>query len=263
MLQLVFDYKLIIALLIPFVGTTLGSAMVYLLKNEIYPKVLKLLLGFASGIMIASAIWSLLLPAIETYSSNDYKRWLVPSIGFIVGILFLLLLDILVPHMHTNKLEEGIKDNKLSSTTKLLLAITIHNIPEGLAVGLVIASAMNGGTLSQSALILSLGIAIQNFLEGAIVSMPLKETGISKTKAFILGTLSGIVEPIAALIAILLCANITIVLPYALSFAAGAMIYVVADELIPQASVSNKSCLSTIGLAIGFILMMVLDIVLG
>ncbi len=257
------DYKLIIALLIPFVGTTLGSAMVYLLKKDLNPKLLKLLLGFASGIMIASSIWSLLLPAIESYDASSYKRWLVPSTGFVLGIIFLLLLDLFVPHMHTNNKEEGVSNTHINKTNKLLLAVTIHNIPEGLAVGLVIAGALNNSTLINAALALSIGIAIQNFPEGTIVSTPLKETGISKTRAFIYGMLSGIVEPLAAVVAILFCKNVESVLPYALSFAAGAMIYVVADELIPQGNVGTKSYLSTIGLAIGFILMMILDIALG
>ncbi len=257
------DYKLIIALIIPFIGTTLGSAMVYLLKRDLNPKLLKLLLGFASGIMIASSIWSLLLPAIESYDSASYQRWLVPSVGFIIGIIFLLILDLLVPHMHTNNKEEGISNSHITKTNKLLLAVTIHNIPEGLAVGLVIAGALNNTSLINSALALSIGIAIQNFPEGTIVSTPLKETGISKTKAFIYGMLSGIVEPLASIVAILFCKNVEVLLPYALSFAAGAMIYVVADELIPQGSVGKKSYLSTVGLAIGFILMMILDIALG
>lgn len=257
------DYKLILALLIPFIGTTLGSAMVYLLRKELNSKVLKLLLGFASGIMIASAIWSLLLPAINSYSTSSYLRWFIPSLGFIVGIIFLLFLDICIPHMHTNKKEEGKSNTHISKTLKLVLAVTIHNIPEGLAVGLVIASAMGNSNLINSALILSIGIAIQNFPEGTICSMPLKETGISKTKAFILGMLSGVVEPLAALIAIAFCANVTEVLPFYLAFSAGAMIYVVADELLPEAQEGSKSYLSTIGLAIGFILMMILDITLG
>lgn len=257
------DYKLIIALLIPFIGTTLGSAMVYLLKKDLNPKILKLLLGFASGIMIASSIWSLLLPAIESFDSTSYQRWLVPSLGFILGIIFLLLLDLFVPHMHTNNKEEGVTSSHINKTNKLLLAVTIHNIPEGLAVGLVIAQALNNSSLINSALALSIGIAIQNFPEGTIVSTPLKETGISKTHAFIYGILSGIVEPVFSVLAILFCQNVETILPYALSFAAGAMIYVVADELIPQGNVGSKSYLSTIGLAIGFILMMILDIALG
>lgn len=257
------DYKLIIALLIPFIGTTLGSAMVYLLKKDLNPKLLKLLLGFASGIMIASSIWSLLLPAIESYEVSSYQSWLVPSVGFVLGIVFLLLLDLFVPHMHTNNNEEGVSNTHINKTNKLLLAVTIHNIPEGLAVGLVIAGALNNSSLINAALALSIGIAIQNFPEGTIVSTPLKETGISKTRAFIYGMLSGIVEPLAAVVAILFCKNVESVLPYALSFAAGAMIYVVADELIPQGNVGTKSYLSTIGLAIGFILMMILDIALG
>ncbi len=264
MLSINLSTKLIIALLVPFIGTSLGSAMVFLLRKQVKEKLLKLLLGFASGVMIAASVWSLLLPAMNSYENGDFRKWFVPALGFIIGIIFLFLLDILVPHMHVNKKEEGLNDKKISSTLKMLLAITIHNIPEGLAVGLVIASAINGqGTTEQAALILAIGIAIQNFPEGAIVSMPLKETGVTKLKAFWYGVLSGIVEPLAALIALLITSQISIILPYALSFAAGAMIYVVADELIPQANEGNKSSLATIGVSIGFVLMMILDVTLG
>lgn len=255
---------LCLSLLIPFLGTLLGSFMVFFLKKQINDKVLKILLGFSSGVMIAAAVWSLLLPAINSFVETSNLRWIVPSVGFIVGIIILFITDKLVPHMHIDNIEEGIDKHKLSKTLKLFLAITIHNIPEGLAVGLVVASAINQTIdVEKSALILSIGIAIQNFPEGAVVSMPLKESGLSKGKAFMYGALSGIVEPIAAIIALLITREVSVILPYALSFAAGAMIYVVADELIPEANSNGKSSLATIGLAIGFILMMILDITLS
>jgi len=257
------DYRLILSLLIPLLGTAIGSAMVFLLRQKLNEKLLKILLGFASGVMIAAAIWSLLEPAIQSYGEKDFKRWLVPAIGFIIGILFLVLLDRLIPHMHADNKEEGIRGKINSKTFKMLLAVTIHNIPEGLAVGVVMAGAMNNVISLGAALSLSIGIAIQNFPEGAIISMPLKETGVSKTKAFILGVLSGVVEPIAALIAIGLTNIVSTVLPYTLSFAAGAMIYVVVDELIPEANEGKNSSLATIGLSVGFVVMMILDIALG
>lgn len=252
-----------LSLLIPFIGTTLGSAMVFFLKKEINPKIQKILLGFASGVMIAASIWSLIQPAIEMYPKGDFKAWLVPAVVFLVGILFLLLLDYIVPHIHIDKQEEGLKNNKLSKTTKMMFAVTLHNVPEGLAVGVIIAGAMTGTMSEQAMLALAIGIAIQNFPEGAIISMPLKEEGMSKWKAFLLGTLSGIVEPIAALVALDLTNAVTVILPYILTFAAGAMIYVVVEELIPEANIGSHSNLATIGLAVGFVAMMVLDIALG
>ena len=253
----------IISLLIPLLGTALGSAMVFFLKREINPKVQKILLGFASGVMIAASIWSLLQPAIESFEDKDYRAWLIPAIGFLIGIGFLLLLDYLIPHIHINKQEEGIKKNKLSRTFKMMLAVTLHNVPEGLAVGVVVAGAITGTINEHAMLALAIGIAIQNFPEGAIISMPLKEEGMSKGKAFLLGFLSGAVEPIAALLAVALTAFVSVILPYTLAFAAGAMIYVVVEELIPEANEGKHSNLATIGLAVGFVLMMVLDIALG
>jgi len=253
----------IISLLIPLLGTALGSAMVFFLKKEINPKVQKILLGFASGVMIAASIWSLLQPAIESFEDKDYRAWLIPAIGFLIGIGFLLLLDYLIPHIHINKQEEGIKKNKLSRTFKMMLAVTLHNVPEGLAVGVVVAGAITGTINEHAMLALAIGIAIQNFPEGAIISMPLKEEGMSKGKAFLLGFLSGVVEPIAALLAVALTAFVSVILPYTLAFAAGAMIYVVVEELIPEANEGKHSNLATIGLAVGFVLMMVLDIALG
>lgn len=254
---------MILSVFIPFFGTILGSGMVFFLKKEINPKVQKILMGFAAGVMIAASIWSLLEPAIHSFDPADFKSWFVPAIGFLVGVGFLLLLDIITPHMHKNDEEEGIKTNKLSKSFKMVLAVTIHNIPEGLAAGIVIAGALNGSLNEQAMLVLAIGLAIQNFPEGAIISMPLKEEGQSKVKAFLYGSLSGVVEPIASLIAIGLTALVTVILPYTLAFAAGAMIYVVVEELIPEANQGKHSNLATIGLAVGFVLMMILDIALG
>jgi len=254
----------ILSLFIPLIGTGLGSATVFFMKKEINPKLRKILMGFASGVMIAASIWSLLQPAINSYDKSDFRMWLVPAVGFAVGVGFMLLLDYLIPHIHlVNKQEEGVNGGKLSKTFKLILAITLHNIPEGLAVGVVIAGMMNGSLNEHAMLILSIGIAIQNFPEGIIASGPLKEEGMPKWKAFLLGFLSGVVEPIASLIAIGLTALITTLLPYTLAFAAGVMIYVVVEELIPEANEGSHSNLATIGLAVGFILMMILDIALG
>lgn len=261
-------WMIALCILIPLVGTTLGSAMVFFLKKEINPKLQKVLLGFASGVMIAASIWSLLQPAINSFEKGDFRMWLFPALGFIFGVGFMLLLDYLVPHMHMNNEEEGVKKNKLSKTFKMLLAVTLHNIPEGLAVGVVIASFIvaqkNGTPINQNAMLtLSIGMAIQNFPEGAIVSMPLKEEGLSKGRAFLYGFISGVVEPIAAVLAILVTVFVNMILPFVLAFAAGVMIYVVVEELIPEANEGEHSNLATIGLAVGFVLMMVLDIALG
>ena len=254
---------IILSLCIPLVGTTLGSAMVFFLKKEINPKLQKVLLGFASGVMIAASIWSLMQPAISSYADNDFKKWLIPAIGFIVGVGFMLLLDYLVPHMHINKQEEGVQKHKVSRTFKMMLAVTLHNVPEGLAVGVVIASAMNNNVSEQAMLALAIGMAIQNFPEGAIVSMPLKEEGLSKGRAFLYGFISGVVEPVAAAIALSVTYFVSAILPFVLAFAAGVMIYVVVEELIPEANEGEHSNLATIGLAVGFVLMMILDIALG
>lgn len=255
----------LVGLLIPFIGTTFGAAMVFLLKNKMSSKLEKALLGFASGVMIAASIWSLLQPAIKMSEEQGKIPWLAPSIGFMIGIVFLLLLDSLIPHLHLNSDKPEGLSSKLKKTTMLVLAVTLHNIPEGMAVGVVFA-----GMLAQNSLItlagafaLSIGIAIQNFPEGAIISMPLKEEGMSKGKAFILGMLSGIVEPIAAIITLLITNLVVPVLPYILAFAAGAMIYVVVEELIPEAQNGEHTNIGTVGCAIGFVLMMILDIALG
>ena len=211
--------------------------------------------------MIAASIWSLLQPAIESYD-DGVKKWLIPALGFLFGMLFLFLLDILIPHMHIDKQEEGINNNKISKRLKMFLAVTIHNIPEGLAVGVMIAGCINNNISQEAMLALSIGIAIQNFPEGAIISMPLKEEGLSKAKAFLYGFLSGVVEPLAAIVAILLTYFINTILAITLAFAAGAMIYVVVEELIPEANTGKHSNLATLGLAVGFVLMMILDIAL-
>ena len=257
--------NVLVGLLIPFLGTTLGSAMVFLMKDKINPKFQKLLLGFVSGVMIAASIWSLITPSIEMAEEQGKISWIPASIGFLLGITFLLVLDSLIPHLHLNsKKPEGIKA-KLKNTTMMILAVTLHNIPEGMAVGVVFAGvlAQNTTITLAGAFALSIGIAIQNFPEGAIISMPLKNEGISKPKAFLYGTLSGVVEPIGAIITILLTSIVTPILPYLLSFAAGAMIYVVVEELIPESQAGEHSNIGTIGVAIGFVIMMILDVALG
>ena len=259
------DFMLFLVILIPFIGTVLGSSMVFLMKNKINRKVEKILLGFASGVMIAASIWSLLMPSIEMTEERGGIGWIPASIGFLLGIAFLLLLDTLIPHIHVKSEEsEGIKSN-FKKTTMMLFAVTIHNIPEGMALGVTLAGALlgNTGITITGAIVLAIGIAIQNFPEGAVVSMPLKSEIVSKSKAFLYGILSGIVEPIGAIITILLANLVVPILPYFLSFAAGAMIYVVVEELIPESQAGEHSNIGTIGLAIGFTIMMILDIALG
>ena len=256
---------IILALLIPFLGTTLGSAFVFFMKDEMPLKMKKTLLGFASGVMIAASIWSLLIPSMSMLVSYGKASVIQVSVGLLAGMAFLLLIDTITPHLHIgSQAPEGPKSH-LSKTTMLNLAVTIHNFPEGMAVGVVIAGAMQGGELISmaAALAMSLGIAIQNIPEGAIISMPMKAAGGSKIKSFIMGTLSGIVEPIGGILIMLLASFMTPILPYLLSFAAGAMIYVVIEELIPEASEAPHSNMSTIGFAIGFVVMMILDVMLG
>lgn len=257
--------EVIIGIMIPFAGTILGAGMVFLLKDAINTLLQKALLGFASGVMIAASVWSLIMPAIEMAEEQGKIPWLPAAVGFLLGILFLLVLDSIMPHLHLDKEEpEGIKAN-LKKSTMLVLAVTLHNIPEGMAVGVVFAGLMTGNTVISvaGAFALSIGIAIQNFPEGAIISMPLKSEGISRKRAFAYGALSGIVEPIAAAITILLTSIVVPILPYLLSFAAGAMIYVVVEELIPESQAGEHSNIGTIGVAIGFVIMMILDIALG
>ena len=257
--------ELIIGLAIPFLGTTLGAAMVFFMKNKMNGKVEKLLLGFASGVMIAASIWSLIIPSIDMAKEQGKLAWVQAAIGFMIGIIFLLILDSVIPHLHLNNSKpEGIK-SKLKKTTMMVFAVTLHNIPEGMAVGVTFAGALieNTGITMAGAFALSIGIAIQNFPEGAIISMPLRSEGMSKSKAFLYGTISGIVEPVGAIITILLTGIIVPVLPYLLSFAAGAMIYVVVEELIPESQSGEHSNIGTIGVAIGFVIMMILDVALG
>ena len=259
------DTNIIIGLLIPFLGTALGAAMVFFMKNTMNKKLEKILLGFASGVMIAASVWSLLIPSIDMAQEQGKIAWVPAAVGFLLGIIFLLVLDSVIPHLHLNSNEpEGIKA-KLKKTAMMVFAVTLHNIPEGMAVGVAFAGAMtqNTGITIAGALALAIGIAIQNFPEGAIISMPLKSEGMSKPKAFSLGVLSGIVEPIGAIITILLTSLVVPILPYLLAFAAGAMIYVVVEELIPEAQDGEHSNLATIGVAIGFVIMMILDVALG
>lgn len=251
-------------LLIPFLGTALGSACVFVMKKQMNHKLQKVLTGFASGVMVAAAIWSLIIPAIEQ-SEHMGKLAAIPAIvGFCLGMIFLLLLDIVTPHMHQNNTIEGPKTS-LQKTTMMVLAVVLHNIPEGMAVGVIYAGWISGkASISASAaLALAIGIAIQNFPEGAIVSMPMKSNGISKGKAFMYGLGSGIVEPIAGLITILLSSLVIPILPYLLGFAAGAMIYVVVEELIPEMSEGEHSNLATMFFMCGFSLMLFLDVTLG
>ena len=257
---------LIIGLLIPLLGTMLGSAFVFLIKDEMPVPLQKALLGFASGVMVAASVWSLLIPAMAM-TSIDNGLWAVmpAAVGFLLGMAFLLLIDELTPHLHigTDK-PEGMRSH-LSKTAMLSLAVTIHNLPEGMAVGVVFAGADSGATNISlaGAIAVSLGIAIQNVPEGAIISMPMRAAGNSRSRSFLIGSLSGIVEPIGAIAVVLLASLLMPILPYMLAFAAGAMFYVVVEELIPEASGGQHSNLSTIGFAVGFVLMMVLDVVMG
>ncbi|MBR5484367.1 MAG: ZIP family metal transporter [Alistipes sp.] len=252
-------------LMLPFIGTALGAAMVFFLRGEIKPWLQKLLLGFASGVMIAASVWSLLIPSINMAADSGGVEWLPAVAGFLMGMFALLLLDSLVPHLHLDSVEpEGVKSG-FGRSTMLVLAVTLHNIPEGMAVGVVFAGVMTqSAELSMAAaMALSFGIAIQNFPEGAIVSMPLKNSTRSRSKAFAYGVASGVVEPLAAIITIFLIDILHPILPYLLSFAAGAMIYVVVEELIPESQSGKHSNVGTIGVALGFALMMLLDVALG
>lgn len=244
--------NVLLGILIPFIGTTLGSSLVFFMKNKINDKIQKFLLGFAAGVMIAASVWSLLLPSMNMAKEQGIVEWIPACVGFLLGILFLLLLDIIIPHLHVSSTKpEGLKSN-FKKTTMFFLAVTLHNIPEGMAAGVVFAGVLldNVGLSFAGALALSIGIAIQNFPEGAIISMPLKAEGFSKPKAFFYGVLSGIVEPIAALITILLTNLVVPILPYLLSFAAGAMIYAVVEELIPESQQGKHTNLGTIGVAL-------------
>ncbi len=259
------NINLIVGILIPFVGTTAGAACVFFMKNTLQAGIRRALSGFAAGVMVAASVWSLLIPAIEQ-SSDMGRLTFIPAVtGFLMGMAFLLLLDKLIPHLHyMSNTAEGMKSH-LSKNSMLILAVTLHNIPEGMAIGVVYAGYLDQGThmTAAAALALSIGIAIQNFPEGTIISMPLKSDGTGRGRAFGYGMLSGIVEPVGAMLAILGAGFVVPVLPYCLSFAAGAMLYVVVEELIPEMSQGPHSNVGTISFAIGFAIMMMLDVALG
>jgi len=254
-----------IGLLFPFLGTVLGSAFVFFMKDTMPERVQKSLLGFASGVMVAASVWSLLIPAMDMGEVEGAWSVFPAAVGFLLGMGFLLLVDEMTPHLHLGTSQPEGPRSKLSHTAMLALAVTIHNLPEGMAVGVVFAGADQGaaGISLASAVAVSLGIAIQNIPEGAIISMPMRVEGNSRWRSFAIGSLSGAVEPVGGLAVILLASLLTPILPYMLSFAAGAMFYVVVEELIPEASSGKHTNLSTIGFAIGFVLMMVLDVVMG
>lgn len=252
-------------LLIPFLGTSLGAACVFFMKKSLGDLVQRALAGFAAGVMVAASVWSLLIPAIEQSEAMGAFAFLPAFIGFWIGVLFLLALDHLIPHLHVGSDEAEGPKSKLGRTTMMVLAVTLHNIPEGMAVGVMYAGLLLGNMqiTAASALALSIGIAIQNFPEGAIISMPLRAEGESRGKAFLGGVLSGIVEPIGAILTIIAAQFIVPALPYLLSFAAGAMVYVVVEELIPEMSQGRHSNIGTIFFAVGFSIMMMLDVALG
>lgn len=252
-------------ILLPFLGTALGSACVLFMKKTLNPMVQRALTGFAAGVMVAASIWSLLIPAMEQAQAMGQWAFVPAAVGFWIGILFLLVLDKTVPHLHMNSRNAEGPKSSLQKTTMLVLAVTLHNLPEGMAVGVVYAGWLSGdaGITAMGALALSLGIAIQNFPEGAIISMPLQAEGVGKGKAFLYGAFSGVVKPIGAVLTILAARFVVPFLPYLLSFAAGAMIYVVVEELIPEMSEGKHSNIGTIFFAIGFTVMMALDVALG
>ena len=252
-------------IMIPFLGTALGASFVFFLKKEMKEFVRKTLLGFASGVMVAASVWSLLIPAMEMSEHMGKLAFIPAAAGFLGGMLFLLIMDKVIPHLHLDSdCPEGPRC-ALSKTSMLLFAVTLHNIPEGMAVGVVLAGMQNSdtGITMMSALALSIGIAIQNIPEGAIISMPLKGTGISRGRAFADGVLSGAVEPVGALLTVWLASYIEPVLPYLLAFAAGAMLYVVVEELIPESAEGDHTNVATLGFAAGFVVMMILDVALG
>lgn len=253
--------QIFFGILIPFIGTTIGSLAVFLMKKEFNIKIEKFLYGFASGIMVAASVWSLIMPSIEMAEKQNVIAWIPASIGFVLGILFLLLINYFVSKLNNNRKEK----KKIEKTFIMALAVTLHNIPEGMAVGVCFAGALtqNVGITLSGAMALAIGIAIQNIPEGAIISMPLKNEGISKIKSFFYGVVSGIVEPISAVITLLITGTIEVVLPYLLSFAAGAMIYVVVEDLIPESKSEKIINIGIIGFTLGFLLMMIMDVALG
>ena len=257
--------NLLIGIMIPFVGTALGSACVFFLKHEMKPFLQKILLGFASGVMVAASVWSLLIPAMNMSEGMGKLAFIPAAVGLLLGMAFLLLMDRVIPHLHLGSDEPEGAHSSLSKSMMLIFAVTLHNFPEGMAVGVVFAGMLEGsaGITLAGAFALAIGIAIQNFPEGAIISMPLKGTGISRGKAFLYGAASGIVEPLGALLTIWLASYIEPVLPYLLAFAAGAMLYVVVEELIPEMSQGKHSNLGTLSFTLGFTLMLSLDVALG
>ncbi len=260
------DWTLVtIGIFIPLAGTTLGAGFVFFLKEQMKPGLQKMMLGFASGVMIAASVWSLIIPSIDMAREQGAVPWVPAASGFLLGVAFLLLLDSLIPHLHVNaEVPEGTAA-QLKKSTMLVLAVALHNLPEGMAVGVVFAGVLSGGTdlPAAAAFALSIGIALQNVPEGAVISMPLIGQGLSRRKAFALGVLSGVVEPAGSLVTLALTGLILPVLPYILSFAAGAMIYVVVEELIPEAQSGPHSNIGTVSTAVGFVLMMILDVALG
>ena len=259
------DVNVFYGILIPFLGTSAGAACVFFMKKNLNEQVQRALTGFAAGVMVAASVWSLLIPAIEQSADMGKLSFVLAVLGLWAGVLFLLLLDHVILHLHQNSDQAEGPKSKQRKTTMLVLAVTLHNIPEGMAVGVVYAGYLTGNTkiTMMGAMALSLGIAIQNFPDGAIISMPLRSEGMGKGKAFVGGMLSGIVEPIGAILTILAAGLIVPALPYLLSFAAGAMLYVVVEELIPEMSTGEHSNVGTIFFAVGFSLMMVLDVALG
>ena len=259
------DSAIVIGVLIPFLGTSLGAACVFFMRNNLSDTVDRILTGFAAGVMVAASIWSLIIPAIEGSASLGKWAFLPAFFGFWLGILFLLFLDHVIPHLHARANEAEGPVSNLRRTTMMVLAVTMHNIPEGMAVGVVYAGMALGGAgiTASAAAALSWGIAVQNFPEGAIVSMPLHEEGESKLKAFALGVLSGVVEPIAAVITLFAAEQVVVIMPILLSFAAGAMMYVVVEELIPEMSAGKHSNVGVLAFALGFTIMMALDVALG
>ncbi len=254
-----------LAIILPFLGTVLGAACVFLMKNRIPLPVQKALTGFAAGVMVAASVWSLLIPSISMTGKEGFAGIIPAIVGFVVGMLFLLFLDEIVPHQHIDSSSSEGPKSHLSRTAKLVFAVTLHNIPEGMAVGVALAAALEHNTFMPmaGAVALSLGIAIQNIPEGAIVAMPLRNAGNSRRRSFMMGALSGVVEPVGTILTLLLASVVLPILPYLLAFAAGAMMYVVVEELIPETQEGKHSNIGTIGFTVGFILMMALDVILG
>lgn len=259
------EYLVLFGILLPFLGTTLGASFVFFLRGEMSEKLLTVLMGVTSGVMMAAAVWSLLLPSIEMSSEMGAMSFLPASAGFLTGIVFLLLLDRLIPHFHTKTNRVEGPRSHLQKITMMVLAVTLHNVPEGMAVGVVFSNCLSEGTAVSmvGAFLLSLGIAIQNIPEGAIISMPLKSVEKTRAGAFGCGVLSGLVEPVGAGITIALTKQIQNMLPGLLAFAAGAMVYVIVEELVPESSGGENSDMGTIGFAVGFVVMMTLDVVFG